>query len=734
MPANLLHIAIASPIADGFDYLAGPDIPADLPPGCRIRVPFGNRNVVGLFIKNLASSEIPAAKLKNTCELIDTVPVLGPDLLKLAQWAGRYYQYPLGEVIQSMLPLALRQGKAAQPKATLRWLACADDQQIDLLHRAPRQQQLLKAIAEQKEGITEDQLHQSFRNWRPAMRELEKKALVRVIEELHAAVLQENTPEKQEPPVLTGEQQNIVNHVTGNAERFNICLIEGVTGSGKTEVYLRLVQHALQRRKQCLVLVPEIGLTPQLLNRFTSRLDATVVTWHSGLSDRQRHQIWYAAGSGRADVIIGTRSAVFLPLARPGLIVIDEEHDTSFKQQDSFRYHARDLAIVRAQQLAIPIVLGSATPSLESLHNAQQQRYQLQYLRQRAGGAQLPAVGLLDIHNSKVNEAVSNAMLGKMADHLQQGSQVLLFLNRRGFAPVLLCDNCDWKSDCPRCDAHMTLHHSDHRLRCHHCGHEQIRPERCPACNATGLQPIGTGTEKLEHVLQTHFPEHSILRIDRDAVRRKGALERRLARAQAGEANILLGTQMLAKGHHFPAVTLVGVLGIDQALFSADFRGPEYMAQLIVQVAGRAGRGERRGEVWIETRQPRHPLLQLLISQGYPAFADAALRERQEAGLPPFSYLALIRAEAVTATTALDFLSQLATELKRTGSGETQLLGPLPAPMERRAGRVRAQLLLQSTYRPALHHCLRRLREIAGGLPQRRKIRWSIDVDPVEML
>jgi primosomal protein N' (replication factor Y) len=697
-------------------------------------VPFGHRKIVGILIETLSHTRVAQSKLKTTDELIDRVPVLSPDLLELAKWAARYYHHPLGEVLHAMLPATLRQGKTAKPIATLRWRVGTGREDAGKLQRSPKQRLLLAAIASTGDGLNEDQLNRKFENWRPAIRELEKKQLIKRIEETAKDRPIIRSCQTADPVQLSSEQQDIVSRINTGAVRFQTWLIEGVTGSGKTEVYIQLIEKALTQSKQCLVLVPEIGLTPQLLSRFASRLRVPVTTWHSALTDQERHRVWCTAAGGQAGVIIGTRSAVFLPLPRPGLIIIDEEHDNSLKQQEGFRYHARDLAIVRAQQLDIPVVLGSATPSLESLNNSIQQRYQLLQLRQRAGGAQMPRIALLDIHNANANAAISSSMLAAIASHLEQGSQVLLFLNRRGFAPVLLCSQCDWKSDCPRCDAHMTFHQSDQRLRCHHCGHEQVKPEKCPACAATGLQPIGIGTEQLEQVLQNHFTDRSVLRIDRDAVRRKGSLEKHLAMAEAGAADILLGTQMLAKGHHFPNVTLVGILGIDQALFSADFRGPEYMAQLIIQVAGRSGRAERKGEVLIETRQPRHPLLQLLVTEGYPAFAEAALKERKIAGLPPYSYLVLVRAEAVSRQTAINFLAQITGKLKSTVPQDVQLLGPIPAPMERRAGRFRAQLLLQSDQRLSLHKATTHLRQIASSLPLRSKVRWSIDVDPVEML
>ncbi len=731
---KILHIAIPTPVADTFDYLPPAEIKSKLIPGCRILVPFGRRKVTGVLVNLSDSSQIESAKLRHALEIIDSTPILQSDLLDLAWWANRYYHHPLGEVIHSMLPASLRQGKTAGPPSIKLWQRYHQDNAASMLKRAPKQLAVYNSIASVTNGLNEKQLSNRFQNWRPAIKELEKKGLLRQSEVAIAPDTITHS-KKHDPAVeLNREQDQIVQNINEQHGSFSTWLIDGVTGSGKTEVYLQIIKQALLRGEQCLVLVPEIGLTPQLLDRFSSQLNARVVAWHSGLTDQQRFQIWYAAGKGDAGVIIGTRSAVFLPLAKPGLIVIDEEHDSSLKQQDGFRYHARDLAIVRAQQLDIPIVLGSATPSLESLNNALQKRYQLQQLHERAGGAQLPKITLLDNHNAKAVDVISQAMLQAIHSHLQKGSQVLLFLNRRGYAPVLYCNQCGWTSECQRCDAHMTLHQSEQVLRCHHCGHTGKQPQKCPGCSSESLQTIGIGTEQLEQYLKKQFPNNSVLRIDRDAVKRKGALEKHLEQARMGAVDILLGTQMLSKGHHFPKVTLVGILGIDQALFSADFRGPEFMAQQILQVSGRAGRAKRKGEVLIETRLPQHPLLRLLVIEGYRRFAEAALIERKQAALPPYTYLVLFRAEAVSSKVALQFLDHLAVALAANLSAAVQLLGPVPAPMERRAGRFRAQLLLQSENRQELHHTTHALRKIANASPLKRKVRWSIDVDPIEML
>ncbi len=534
------------------------------------------------------------------------------------------------------------------------------------------------------------------------------------------------------PPAPNPAQAQAVNAVCAALGSFAPFLLDGVTGSGKTEVYLKVVEAVLARAQQALVIVPEIGLTPQLLARFAARLSVPLAVLHSGLSDRERLHAWLAARSGQVAVVIGTRSAVFTPLANPGVIVIDEEHDPSLKQQDGFRYHARDLAVVRARQLHIPVVLGSATPSLESLLNTQRGRYRYLRLPHRAGAAVEPTVDILDLRGQPLTEGLSRPLLGAMHAHLERGGQVLLFLNRRGFAPTLICHECGWLSQCSHCDARLTLHLQRRRQICHHCGAVQSVPIACPECGSVDLRALGQGTERIERALQREFPTVGIARVDRDSTRRKGSLQALLDAVHRGERRILIGTQMLAKGHHFPDVTLVGIVDADQGLFGADFRASERMAQLILQVAGRAGRAEKPGVVIIQTHQPHHPLLRTLVSGGYAAFAAAALTERQAACLPPFTWQALLRADALDPEAPQAFLTE-ALELGRNLALAVELLGPVPAPMERRAGRYRAQLLVQAEHRQRLHGFLDRWVEQLGGLKTARKVRWSLDVDPQDL-
>jgi len=469
------------------------------------------------------------------------------------------------------------------------------------------------------------------------------------------------------------------------------------------------------------------------MRRFEQRLDGCLVSLHSGLNDSYRLQNWLCCAQGHADVVIGTRSSVLVPLPRLGLVIVDEEHDASLKQQDGFRYHARDLALLRAQSNTCPIVLGSATPSFESLNNADNGKFTKLMLTRRAGAANPPTLGLMDIRRRKLIEGMSDRMIEAIRSHIGNEGQALVFINRRGFSPTLLCNDCGAAADCRRCDANMTVHSRHKRLRCHHCGAERAIPSGCEACGSEQLDFIGYGTERIADALQDIFPDVPIARIDRDSTRRKGALEQQLARATSGDAKILVGTQMLAKGHHFPKLTLVGILDADRGLFGTDFRSLEHMGQLILQVAGRAGRETQAGSVLIQTRNPENPLLQTLVAEGYAHFADIAMEERKRAELPPYSFMAIVRAEAAAAQEPHRFLMEVASYLNNNRSGYLDVLGPAPAPMERLAGRFRSQLLLQSDKRSTLNHNLSNLSTKIDSLTGARRCRWSIDVDPIDM-
>lgn len=730
---KILRVAVPSPLHRYFDYLLPEQFgdPHLLSPGVRVSVPFRHARQVGVVVEVRADSQHPAEALRAVLDVLDEQPLLPVDLMELAGWAQRYYHHPPGEVFMTCLPALLRQGLPAKLDEELCWQITPSGSAAlgaGQLTRAKRQRALLDCLAQRPAGIQSGRLSKILPGWSASIRSLQKKGWVVAANGPAPSA----TPLTPESPTLNSAQERAVESVCQTLDRFGAFLLDGVTGSGKTEVYLRIVEAALNRGQQALVLVPEIGLTPQLLARFEARLPGPITVMHSGLTDRERLNAWLSAGDGTATVVIGTRSAVFTPLRQAGVVIVDEEHDASFKQQEGFRYNARDLAVMRARQEGIPVVLGSATPSLESLYNAHRERYRYLCLPERVGGAVEPSIEILDMRRQSMEEGMSVVLIARMRSHLEQGGQVLIFLNRRGFAPALICHDCGWLGQCQRCDARMTLHLRRQRLICHHCGAERALPRQCPDCGSAHLHSLGYGTERIEQFLMREFSHWGVARIDRDSTRRKGSLQDLLADIHSGERRILIGTQMLAKGHHFPNVTLVGIVDADQGLFGLDFRSSERMAQLIVQVAGRAGRADKPGVVVVQTHYPDHPLLGILVSQGYRAFAVAALAERQQAGLPPFVGQALLRAEAGQPEAPRAFL--LDALALGEGAAEVELLGPVPAPMERRAGRFRAQLLAQSRQRKMLHGFLDVWVERLATLKSARKVRWSLDVDPQDLL
>ncbi|HWK72647.1 MAG TPA: primosomal protein N' [Povalibacter sp.] len=728
----ILAVAIDTPLRRVFDYGAPPDRTNPIEVGSRVWVPFGRRRVVGVVIEHRQHTDVPAAKLRPVHAAIDREPTFEPGFLALLKWAADYYRHPLGEVIAAAMPTALRQGAPLHFEETL-WRLTPNGREralAELPARAPK----MRAVIEQLTALPEasaQALTDATGSGSEVLRKLKDRGYIEQF--TRAPVSPGMTPvsSRQSLP-LNDAQAAALERIRGSLGSFATWLLHGVTGSGKTEVYLNAIAATLNRNEQALVLVPEIALTPQLIARFRDRFDAELAIMHSGLSDGERLTAWRNARTGSAHIVIGTRSAIFVPLARPGLIVIDEEHDPSFKQQEGFRYSARDLAIVRAQRLNIPIVLGSATPSLESLARAHRQSGSLLALPHRAANARPPTVSLIDLRRHASTQGIATPALLAMRRHLDAGNQVLLFLNRRGYAPVLFCPACGWTAHCKRCDANLTVHRNTTDLLCHHCGSQQQAAPQCPTCDAP-VKPVGQGTERIEETVERLFPDSPLARIDRDSMRRKGELEATLARVDRNEVRILVGTQMLTKGHHFPNVTLVVVLNADQGLFSTDFRAGERLAQTIVQVAGRAGRAEQPGEVLIQTEYPEHPLLSLLLSGGYEAFAKGALKEREQAGWPPYTRIALLRAEATQPGEPLRFLRAAVSAARDDAARGVRLLGPAPAPMERRAGRYRAQLLLHA----ATHGPLQRLMSTwipkLENLPEARRVRWSIDVDPAEL-
>ncbi len=734
-PLRLLRVAVPSPLRRVFDYLPLDDQGRELPaPGTRVRVPFGSGTRIGVVLEHVDHTQVAPQRLKRISRILDKEPLLGTENLSFLRWASDYFHHPIGEVVVGALPAALRAGKPLPPGGEPRWRLTESGKGLPSEHfrRAPRQAAVWERLRGLPGGAARGDLACLGGAWRAALTAMCEKGW---IEEFEAPADAGPAAAPAGPSTTPNdEQRHAIETVYGARDRFQSFLLDGVTGSGKTDVYLALIERIVALGRQAMVLIPEIGLTPQIVTRLRERLSVPMAVLHSGLSDGERLQAWAAARDGRAAVVVGTRSAVFAPLARPGLFVVDEEHDSSFKQQEGFRYSARDLAIVRARQCAVPVLLGSATPSLESLHNVANGRHQGLRLSQRAQGALVPAVEVLDLRGQPFEEGISQKLANAIEQCLEEGEQVLLFVNRRGYAPILICHGCGWQADCSRCDAHMVYHRASGRLRCHHCAAERDVPATCPDCGHGDLRALGLGTQRVAAALQERFPEARIDRVDRDSTRRKGALQEVLDAIHSGSTNILVGTQMLAKGHHFPNVTLVGILDADGGLFGVDFRAAERMAQLLVQVAGRAGRGQRPGRVLIQTHHPDHPLLKVLVREGYRHFGAAALGERKLAALPPFSCLALLRAEAPERDRAMCFLEEARACVLRFGDNHVQALGPVPAPMERRAGRFRAQLLLQSDDRGPLHGLLLPWLEELETLKSGRRVRWSLDVDPQEML
>ena len=723
------------PLSEGFDYLPADDGPLPAP-GSRVLVPFGRGERIGVVVDHPASTPLAPDKLKAIRSVLDAAPTIGAELLQTLRWAADYYHHPLGAVLSHALPGLLREGRALDepPEPTWQLTALGRAQSLERLARGARRQ--AKALAALMAGPS-------------TARELRERDIpAGTLERLAAkgwidagAPLEAREPEPSAAPAanlpeLTADQRSVLDSIAaddGAGGGFRSYLLHGVTGSGKTEVYLRLIATALAAGRQTLLLVPEIGLTPQLVGRLRDRFGGELAILHSALTERERFDAWRRAYKQQAKLVVGTRSAVFAPLPAAGLIIVDEEHDASYKQQTGFRYSARDLAVVRAQRLDVPIVLGSATPSLETFHNALAGRYRKLNLPRRIGAAGQPRFKLVDLNKHASRQALSTPLVAAIEQHLAAGNQVLLFLNRRGFAPALFCPGCKETEQCTRCDARMTVHARALEVRCHHCGATRPLEWTCRTCGSQRLA-VGAGTQRVGEELAGLFPAARVARLDRDSTSRKGALDAVLGDVAAGNVQILVGTQMLTKGHDFPRVTLVGVLNADQGLFGTDPRSHERLAQTILQVAGRAGRADRPGEVVIQTHYPDHPLLTCLLSQDYGAFATLALAERRDAQWPPFAHLALWHAEAAKREPAFALLERVrALVTGRDADAAVTVLGPAAQAMERKDGRYRAQLLFRSAQRAALHRLVDRVLLAIRNSAEARRVRWSVDIDPLEI-
>lgn len=732
MSSLVIRIYTPGPFWQPLDYLllrdsAVPQV------GARVRVTVRNRSCVGIIAAVDVVSHMPPHKLKWVDQIIDDVPLFDQKQLAFYQWLADYYHVPMGDICALAMPKLLRDGKAI-PDGCIRAIRLTEAGRacdVQVFKRSPKQLELWQRLCD----LTFLPAHQlKALGINPQIvKSMQTKGMLEYF--MHAACdeaisVHQNSLEK--PLVLTEKQNEAVRQILSSQNIFQTFLLNGITGSGKTEVYLQVIQHILKQGQQALVLVPEIGLTPQTMDRFVRRFGQDVVALHSGLNDTERMQAWLSARSGAARVLIGTRSAIFAPFKNLGVIIVDEEHDASFKQHDGIRYSARDAAIVLANLCNIPIVLGSATPSSESWFNAEKHRYIRIDLPERSAGAALPSWHLIDLRNKSVQEGLSQDLLDAMTKHLEQKKQVLLFLNRRGFSPAWVCHACGFSPHCSHCDAAMTYHTQPVKLVCHHCGHQQKIHFTCQKCSSP-MHALGQGTQRIEQALRHYFPHTPILRIDRDSTAQKNSFAQMLEQVHQGEPQILIGTQMVAKGHHFPQVTMVGVLNADGGLYSADFRAAEHIAQLMMQVAGRAGRAEHPGEVYVQTYWPDHPLWQHLFQvKGYELFMQTVLKQRSLAQLPPVRFAAIVRAEAKNAQLPQNFLHFAAERAQAMMSTGVSVLGPINALHAKRAGFYRSQLLLISTNRAALQHLLKNWIPELSAHKQSHRVRWHLDVDPLE--
>ena len=727
---NIVRVALAVPLSRFFDYLYSSELKPIV--GGRVLVPFGSQKRVGIVVDLPASSDVAKEKLKPIIDVLDADSLFNSTTWDWLAWSANYYRAALGDVLFQALPVKLRNGESAVKNDRTFWrITDLGKQALESgeLKRAKKQIEALNLLLTQDLEKGDNEISSAI--WSALKgKDYVEEIIVPTEQKSWQQTLGNNPLVNLDNRLTLNKQQALAFSQLIFQEGFNVWLLEGVTGSGKTEIYLQYIEEILKKGKQVLVLVPEIGLTPQTVRRFQARFNVEIDVLHSNLNDTQRLNVWERARTGQSAIVIGTRSALFTQFSDLGLIILDEEHDGSFKQQDGWRYHARDLGIVLAQKLNIPILLGSATPSLESVNNVQNGKYHHLVLSKRAGNATALRQFVIDLKHQRIQNGLSEPLLQRMQEHLEKGNQVLLFLNRRGFAPVLLCHECGWIDECHHCEKPYTYHQHQRVLRCHHCGAQKTVPMQCGHCGSTHLVTTGLGTEQLEKTLKARFPQYNIARIDRDSTARKGKLEGYLEDIQQGKSQILIGTQMLAKGHHFPNVTLVALVNVDNALFSLDFRAEERLAQLYVQVAGRSGRAEKQGEVVLQTHYPDHPLLTTLLEKGYQAFAEETLKLRHNMGLPPFSFQALFKAQCRHSEEAENALSQLASFFYEQKIEGLQVLGPIPAPFSKKAGQYRWQLLLQHASRKQLQAALSRY---SPELIKSSQVRLILDVDPLDL-
>jgi primosomal protein N' (replication factor Y) len=730
---KIVRVGFDVPLDKLFDYRFDDVRETDL--GARVLAPFGRRSAVGVILEIGDTSALATARLKPVTKILRDAPGFSANDIRLLRFAAEYYHHPLGAVAMSALPAGLRRVRQQPARSLTHYAltALGATRTIDSLPARALVKRRLLALFQAQQQLGDDAIRSCAPTARIALRQLIESGYVTTRESALTHVANANVAENAEitGPPLMADQAAAVASISAELSAFKAHLLLGVTGSGKTEVYLRVIDAVLGKGRQALLLVPEISLTPQLEATVRNRFPhARAISLHSGLNETERLNHWLAAQSGAARIVLGTRLAVFAPLPELGLIIVDEEHDTSFKQSDGFRYSARDLAVVRARQRDIPVVLGSATPALETYQNAASGRYALARLPTRINNA-MPHITCINTRDVKLDNGLAAPLLNALRERLARHEQSLVFINRRGYAPVLMCHDCGWLSGCHRCSAKLVLHAHDRRLHCHHCGFQSIVPVSCPDCGNADLSPVGQGTQRIEATLAERFPQARILRIDRDSTRARGAWGRMRERIEAREVDIIVGTQILAKGHDFPNLSLVCVINADNLLYSTDFRAPERLYALLTQVAGRAGRGTTQGDVLIQTDFPTHPLYAALRDQDFIRFSEDLLKERRSAGFPPFQFQALLRAEAPKLATAVAWLTRAAACARDIDDGIT-VYDPVPAGMTRLAGRERAQLLVQSSSRSRLQQFLTAWR---AALAEKKAsaARWSIDVDPLEL-
>jgi len=730
---DFLRVAVHTPLRRTFDYLPNKETELKiLKPGIRVSIPFGKqRNASGVIISINSKSEYPYHKLKKINYVIDESPVIDSKHLDLLIWASTYYHHPIGEVIHNALPTLLRKNDNTNKYEDFFW-SLSEKNSISnagSIKISAIQKEIIKHLKETGEPINDLELKKIFPSAKRSLISLEKNGLVRKETKGNVKIKKNNTKENI---TLNEYQDTAINKILASINSNCVYLLDGLTGSGKTEVYMTVMENVIESGNQCLVLLPEIGLTPQLIQRFKNRFDVQIGIQHSGLSNIERLKHWQDSKSGKAKIILGTRSAIWTPLKNPGIYIIDEEHDLSYKQQSGFQYSARDLLVVRAKKDNVSAILGSATPSLETIFNANKNRYSHLILPKRAGAARQPKFRLLDIRGKKMHGPLSHILIEEIKKHLKEKNQVLLFLNRRGYSTYLYCHNCGWKAECERCEIPFTYHKSKNNLKCHQCGSSKKNIKCCPLCELELLR-LGHGTEQIEEVLSKQFPNSNIARIDRDTTRKRNAMNNYLEKVNTGEIDILVGTQMITKGHHFPNVTLTAIIDADRGLFSTDFRASERLAQLFMQVSGRTGRGKKEGTVIVQTYSPDHPLFHTLIKHGYNHLSKSLLKERKSSLLPPYSHMAFLRVEAHNINQVKYFIKNAGMHLNKFSKNTLQLFGPIPALIEKHSGRFRYQLIIQASNRKNLHAHMDKWLQKLETMKGSKTVRWSLDIDPQDM-